>query len=91
VSFVVRPESIDIDHINHHTRNDMKYGVQITTTKDGAWSVSQLKQEEENGAFTRIPRSVEFVDYSNPLAAQRLLDAIARGLRGKLRPGARKA
>jgi hypothetical protein len=67
----------------------MKYGIQITTTNGGAWSVSQLKQEVENGAYTRVQKSVEFIDYSNPLASAKLLDAIERGLKGKLRPNAR--
>jgi hypothetical protein len=69
----------------------MKYGVQIAITNDGAWSVSQLKQEEENGAYTRVPRSVEFVSHESPLASQKLLDAIARGLKGKLKAGAKSA
>jgi len=69
----------------------MKYGVQITTTSDGAWSVSQLKQETENGTFTRVQRSVVFIDYSDPLASQKLLDAVSKGLKGRIRSGARSA
>jgi hypothetical protein len=70
----------------------MKYGVQITTTKDGAWSVSPLKQKDEGGPYIRIAQSaVEFIDHSNPLASQKLLDAISRGLKGKIKPGARSA
>ena len=63
----------------------MKHGVQITTTQDGAWSVSQLVQRTPNGEFTRMnPNKTVFIDYSNPAASQKLLEAIGQSLRGKL-------
>jgi hypothetical protein len=63
----------------------MKYGVQISTTTDGSWSISQLVQRQPNGEYTRIQGRVAFIDYSSPNAAARLLDAIDSGLKGKLR------
>ena len=63
----------------------MKYGVQITTTQDGAWSVSQLVQRTPNGEFNRMnPNKTVFIDYSDPTASIRLLEAITQSLRGKL-------
>jgi hypothetical protein len=63
----------------------MKYGVQITTTQDGAWSASQLVQKVPNGEFTRTrPNKTVFIDHENPASSQKLLDAIGRALRGKL-------
>ena len=63
----------------------MKHGIQITTTQDGAWSVSQLVQKTPNGEFTRAnPNKTVFIDYADPTAAAKLLESIAAGLRGKL-------
>jgi hypothetical protein len=59
----------------------MKHGVQVTTTDDGAWSVSQLIQKTRNGEFTRTG-GVVFVDHSRPTAEQELVDAIKKGLNG---------
>ena len=63
----------------------MKYGVQITTTQDGAWSASQLVQKRPNGEFTRAnPNRTVFIVHEDPAASQKLLEAIGRALRGKL-------
>jgi hypothetical protein len=63
----------------------MKYGAQITTTADGAWSVSQLVQKTSNGEYTRMnPNKTVFIDYSDPAAAAELLQALTASLRGKL-------
>lgn len=63
----------------------MKHGVQITTTQDGAWSVSQLIQKTPNGEFTRTnPNKTVFIDYEDPAASLKLLEAIGKSLRGKL-------
>jgi hypothetical protein len=63
----------------------MKYGVQITTTKDGGWSASQLVQRKINGEYTRTnPNKTVFFDHEDPAASQQLLEAIGRALRGKL-------
>ena len=63
----------------------MKHGVQITTTKDGAWSVSQLVQKTPNGEFTRTnPNKTIFLDHDNPASAAKLLEAIGQALNGKL-------
>ena len=72
--------------IGKHTQNNtMKHGIQITTTQDGAWSVSQLVQKTPNGEFTRAnPNKTVFIDYADPTAAAKLLESIAAGLRGKL-------
>ncbi|MEO7701890.1 MAG: hypothetical protein ABIZ04_21905 [Opitutus sp.] len=62
-----------------------KYGVQITTTQDGGWSMSQLVQEIPNGEFKRAkPQKTVFFDHSNPASAARLLDGIGKGLKGRL-------
>lgn len=63
----------------------MKYGVQITTTKDGGWSASQLVQRTTNGEYTRTrPNKTVFFDHEDPAASQKLLEAIGRALCGKL-------
>jgi hypothetical protein len=62
----------------------IKYGAQVTTTKDGAWSVSQLYQDTPNGPFKRVQQKVIFIDHSEPNASLRLLDALERCLRGKV-------
>jgi len=62
----------------------MKYGIQITTTKDGSWSVSQLSQKQPNGEYTRVQTKVIFIDHSDPNAAAKLLDTISKGLKGKI-------
>jgi len=63
----------------------MKHGVQITTTTDGSWSVSQITQKTPNGEFKRTKtKGVTYVDYSNPGADQELLAAIRKGLKGKI-------
>jgi hypothetical protein len=68
----------------------MKYGVQITTASKGAtWSVSQLEQPTPNGAFRRSRPSGHnaiFIKRSSTDAKARLLEAVERGLEGKLRP-----
>jgi hypothetical protein len=61
----------------------MKHGIQITTTKDGAWSVSQLIQQTQNGKFKRTG-GVLFVDRSRPEADQQLLNAVKKGLNGEI-------
>lgn len=61
-----------------------KYGVQITTTTDGTWTVSQLTQKTEKGEFHRTG-NLTYVDYSYPCADQILLEEIRKGLKGKIR------
>jgi hypothetical protein len=67
----------------------MKYGVQITTASNGkTWSVSQLEQPTPNGAFRRTRPSgynAIFINRSKPDADTLVLEAIQRGLEGKLR------
>ena len=62
----------------------MKHAVQITTAEDGAWVVTQLVQKEPNGEYTRMQRTPKFISYDEPSAAIALLDAITKGLKGKL-------
>lgn len=63
----------------------MKYGAQITTTQDGAWSISQLVQKTPNGGYNRAnPNKTVFIDYADPVASAKLLEAIGAALRGKL-------
>jgi hypothetical protein len=70
----------------------MKYGVQITTTKDGAWSVNQLMQKKANGTFVHDlvggksgKPKVTFVRCDRPNAALRLLTAVEDGLAGRMK------
>lgn len=63
----------------------MKYGAQITTTDDGAWTVSQLVQKMPNGEYTRAnPNKTVFIDHSNPDASSKLLESLTAALCGKL-------
>lgn len=61
----------------------MKHGVQITTTDDGAWSVSQLTQKQDNGEFHRTG-GVIFVDDPKNGTTGRLIDAVKEGLSGNI-------
>jgi hypothetical protein len=68
----------------------MKHGAQITTTKDGAWSVNQLVQKTSNGRFIRDKGvgdkdKVIFVDYSKPNADKKLLQALKKALAGAIK------
>lgn len=63
----------------------MKYGVLITTTATGAWSVSQVKQVIKNGEFTRVPNAAVFIPQSNVCGSLRLLESIEKGLKGKIK------
>jgi hypothetical protein len=62
----------------------MKHAVQITTADDGAWVVTQLVQKQPNGEYTRIQKTPKFIPYDSPNAGITLLDAITKGLKGKL-------
>jgi hypothetical protein len=62
----------------------MKHGVQITTTEDGAWVVTQLVQKQQNGEYTGVQKTPKFIAYHEPNASIALLDAITKGLKGKL-------
>jgi myosin-crossreactive antigen len=63
----------------------MKYGAQITTTKDGSWSVSQLIQKKPNGKFIRDTLAVTWVLQESPNAERNLLKAIKNALAGKIK------
>lgn len=68
----------------------MKYGAQISTTKDGSWSVSQLVQKTTNGKFIRAkPLGVTWVLQSKPQAKRNLLKAIESALAGKIKKTSR--
>jgi hypothetical protein len=65
----------------------IKYGAQVTSANDGAWSVNQLVQKTPKGRFIRHKGSgnkdkVIFVDCSKPGAEKRLLEAVKRALAG---------
>ena len=62
----------------------MKHGVQITTTDDGAWSVSQLVQATANGEFSRTG-GVVFVDHSKVNADHVLVEVVKKGLSGDIK------
>ena len=61
----------------------MKHGIQITTTEDGSWSVTQLHQTTENGEFKKSGGTL-FVEIPEDGSYGKLLEAISEGLDGKI-------
>lgn len=61
----------------------MKYGVQISENDDGDIGVTQLRKNQGEKEFTSLGTTI-FVDKGGVNTKKNLLDAIEKGLHGKI-------